>query len=380
MSAPVRRLADARAEIMDLVQGYTAAQALLAANRVGLLEALAAGPAAVRTLPRRLACSPRGIRALLDALAGLGLVRLSGGRASLQADARPLFRPGSASYLGDVLRHQQRLYDRWGRLERAVRTGAPVARARRQQSQRKCFLLAMVGGSQKSIAEVWSRVDLSGRRSLLDLGGGLGAYAAAAAVRWPHLACTLFDLPAAVRLARPFLRQRRLTGRVRCIGGDARRDDLGGPYEAILISNVLHMFSPQECVAILKRARRALARGGVLLVKDFVLHDDRSGPRRAGLFGLNMLLATEGGGVLADAEYVRLFARAGLERTGRHDIGEGSRLHVLRAAARQRATASRRRATGSPQRATASRRRAGAGRRPSSAAHRQAPATRDRRR
>ncbi len=328
-SSSTESLDAARARIMDVAQAYSASQALLTANNLGLLQALAGGPRSFDTLRRRSGCSRRGLRALLDALAALDLVRFRAGRVRLAPGTAALFDPGSPTYLGDVLDHQSRLYARWGRLERAVRSGQPVVSRAPRPAQRKQFLKAMVGGSRRSIEQTWRLVDLSGARRLLDLGGGLGSYAIAARRIQPRLACTVFDLPAAIHLTQRYLQAEGLAGRIRCLSGDARRDDVGGPYDVILISNVLHMFSRRDNLRILVRARRALGPAGLLLVKDFVLHRDRSGPRRAGLFGLNMLLATEGGELYTDAEFEGLFRRAGLKRISHHPIGEGSRLHKL---------------------------------------------------
>ncbi len=319
-----------RARIVEMARGYTLSQAIFTADEVGLFEALARGPVTLAALARRTGCSQRGMRALVDALAALELLEQDAGRVRLVAAAHPLLLRSGASYIGHLLRHQKHLYDRWGALARAVRSGRPVGQASSARERRERFLLAMVEGSRQSVTEVASLLDCSQRRSVLDLGGGLGAYAAAFALRWPHLDVTLFDLPAAVALARPFLRAQGLADRVACLGGDALRDPLGGPYDLIFLSNVAHIFSMREVTALLRRVRRALSRDGVVVVKDFVLRADRRGPLRAALFGLNMLVATESGGVLSEAEFDQVFQRAGLQRVSRQAIGEASLLLTAR--------------------------------------------------
>ncbi len=320
-----------RCSIMEQVLAYADAQAILAANEIGLLEELAREPATLPALARRLRCSRRGLRALLDALAGIGVLRQRAGCFRLAPGGQALFDRQDPLCLVPVLQHQQRLYLRWARLAESVRHGRPLAPRRRPPGERRQFLEAMVGAAQPSVEEFFGLIDLSGHRRFLDLGGGLGAYAAEAARRYPHLECTLFDLPEAVRPASDFLRAGGVAQRVALRAGDARRDPLGGPYDAILISNVLHMFSIADSIRILRRARRALGPRGKIYLKDFYLRPDRCGPRRSGLFALNMLIHTEQGGVFTDQDYRTMFARAGLQRARTYLIGTASWLQVLRA-------------------------------------------------
>jgi ubiquinone/menaquinone biosynthesis C-methylase UbiE len=314
-----------------MARGYTVSQAVLTANEVGFFEALADGPRSLRGLARRLRCSLRGIRALADALTALGLIERDGERVWNGELARTLLISRGEEYIGHMLRHQKRLCDRWGQLERAVRTGRPVGRSSRGPTGRRRFLRAMVDASRPSVREVIRHLDLSGCRHLLDLGGGLGHYAIAFAEQWPHLKATLFDLPEAICLARDYMRQQGLEGKIECIAGDARRDRLGGPYDVIFTSNVLHIFPRREVVTILRRAARVLNPAGMLVIKEFALRSDRSGPLQAGLFALNMLVATDGGLVYTEAEYEEMLTRVGLRRTARHEVGTGSLLQVAQA-------------------------------------------------
>jgi hypothetical protein len=66
-------------------------------------------------------------------------------------------------------------------------------------------------------------------------------------------------------------------------------------------------------VQLLRRARAALAAGGRVIIHDFVLDDDKAGPRSGALFALNMLVGTPGGGAYSAAEYAAWLAAAGFE-------------------------------------------------------------------
>lgn len=313
-----------RAELLAMTRGYMRSQAVLTASGIGLFEALGEGPRSLRALARRVRCSLRGVRALADALTTLGLLVREGEMVRNADLTQDLLVSGGENYIGHLLQHQSHMYDRWGQLDRAVRTGRPVGQPSNRGLRRERFMRAMVEASRRSIPEVLELLDLSQCRRCLDLGGGFGAYAIAFAERWPHLEAVLFDVPDVIRMARSYLRRQGLQGRIECIAGDALKGRLGGPYDAIFISNLLHIFSRRENASVLRRAARALSPGGTITIKDFVLRSDRSGPVWAGLFALNMLIATERGGAYTDAEYEEMLGRAGLRLVARHEIGEAS--------------------------------------------------------
>ncbi|MCK4414369.1 MAG: methyltransferase domain-containing protein [Candidatus Eisenbacteria sp.] len=317
--------AELRAELLAAARGYTFAQALMTGNAIGLFDALAR-PATTATLARRLKCSRRGIRALVDALMAMDLLGRRGERISLRPAAAELLRSTGRESIVNLLHHQQHLYTRWSGLETAVRSGRPTEARSAGLAARERFQQAMLEGARRAIPEVLALLDLRACESFLDVGGGLGAYAAALVRRWPHLDGTLLEQPPVARLARRYLRAEGLAERIAVIAGDARRDPLGGSYDLVLFSNVLHIYSRRECVAILRRAVRALAPRGTILIKDFFLRRDRRGPLRAGLFALNMLIATETGAVLSEAELDAVLRSAGLRRIATRAIGEASLL------------------------------------------------------
>ena len=85
-----------------------------------------------------------------------------------------------------------------------------------------------------------------------------------------------------------------------------------------------------KIVAILRNARRSLAAGGRLVVKDFFLAANRRQPRYAGLFTLNMLVSSESGGVFTEPEFRLLLGQAGFRLVKRFQIGQASSVWVTR--------------------------------------------------
>jgi len=77
------------------------------------------------------------------------------------------------------------------------------------------------------------------------------------------------------------------------------------------------MLSSAENRDLLRRSRRALLPGGRLVIQDFILEEDKTAPKMAALFSLNMLVGTEGGASYNQSEYAEWLTAAGFEGVSR---------------------------------------------------------------
>lgn len=174
----------------------------------------------------------------------------------------------------------------------------------------RAFLDMLYRGSERMALETfqWTRHLLpDGAAHVLDLGGGHGRYARTFADAG-HRA-TLADLPMVVEIARD-----RHGEHLEYIEGNfLQKLDLGGPYDLVLLSNIVHGQSAQENAALVARLAEILRPGGVLVLKDMFLDDRERYPARAVFFGLTMLFYTEQGRSYSLSEAAGWFRAAGLE-------------------------------------------------------------------
>jgi 2-polyprenyl-3-methyl-5-hydroxy-6-metoxy-1,4-benzoquinol methylase len=177
--------------------------------------------------------------------------------------------------------------------------------------------------ARTTVVAVRSR--LPGAAEILDVGGGHGRYGAELAEA--GYAVTLFDRPVCVAIARE-----RYGDRIQYRAGDFMVDALGGPYDAALLSNIVHGFGFEENRTLLQHLRPALKPGGLVLVRDMFLDDYRAHPTEAAFFNLTMLMYTREGRVYPRREFCRLLETCGYRTTAEvvyHDSG-----HALLIAAR----------------------------------------------
>ncbi|RPJ64519.1 MAG: methyltransferase, partial [Acidobacteria bacterium] len=114
------------AEMIDrLANGYREAQVVLTANRLGVFPLLESGPKTVGEMAQWLHVTQRGLRILCDALVALGLLQKVGERYENGEAAKQCLLPSSTASKSAILLHNARLYERWGKLYRVLKTGQP---------------------------------------------------------------------------------------------------------------------------------------------------------------------------------------------------------------------------------------------------------------
>ncbi len=270
--------------LFDLCAGFVYSQTLFACVQLDLFAFLAARPRSAGEVAQAKALSPDAARRLLRAAASLGLLRALPDDAFALADlgAAMLGNPSIAAFVAhhallyDDLRDpvallrgqtQTRLSKFWPYA--ADRPGGPGAESIGAQADGAAPYSALMAISQELIAEdVLGAMSLKPFKCLLDVGGGEGVFAAAAARQAPSLKVMTFDLPAVAERARDRLGRAGLAGRVTAYGGSFLNDPLPGGADLISLVRVLHDHDDESTLAILAAVHRALHPGGTLLIAE----------------------------------------------------------------------------------------------------------------
>jgi SAM-dependent methyltransferase len=297
---------------VDILRRATQAWAVISAwAGGGLFAALADGePRPLDSLPG----DRRAIAVTAPILVHVGLLVLDeSGRCALSGAGRELLEQGvlagasADANLGDL-----------SRLDAVILGGGPARGADgasrvteggvREQDREgtRRFLDMLFRRSERASREVvrWLAPRLPSGARILDLGGGHGRYAQALA--GAGFSVELFDRELCVDIARERYGEA-LTYRA----GDFLADDLGGPFDAALLSNIVHGLGEGELASLFTRLAGALRPGGLLVVKDMFIDDHGADPPEAVFFGLAMLMYTREGRTYSVADMRRLFAAAG---------------------------------------------------------------------
>jgi precorrin-6B methylase 2 len=295
---------DARApsftSVLSLLSGHAVVRAIAIVAEMGVPDQLANGPLTAGELARRCEAHEGSLFRIMQALAAVDVFTQTAPpvRFGLNALSNWL-RSDVPSSLRDFARVRggEVCWDAWRTLHQAVKTGEAAFKLahdaeffeylQQHPADARIFNDGMRSLSSQVHASVIRAYDFSRFRTLTDVGGGSGAFVAALLSAHSGLQTTLLDRASAIKLSGDVLRARGVADRCRCIAGDFFEAVPSGS-EAILLSRVLHDFSDQDVVRILRNCHHALPPGGRLLIVEYVVTDDEDGIA-AKLFDLHML-------------------------------------------------------------------------------------------
>jgi predicted O-methyltransferase YrrM len=302
------------------MRAFQESRVLLTAIELDLFSAVGGGGSAAEAA-RTMGTDPRATEMLMNALVALGLLEKTRETYWNTPETARFFTRGAPGDLRLATMHRVHLWDTWSTLTECVRKGTAVRRRPDDEEWTNAFIAAMHARATGRVATVIQAVGGVARiRRMLDLGGGSGAYSIAFAQANPALRAEIIDVAAVVPIAQRYIEEAGLSGRVAAREGDLRTSELGTEFDLVLISSVCHMLGPAENRWLVQRAFGALAKGGRVVIQDFVLDPGRTGPRHVALFALNMLVGTREGNAYTEDEYSSWMRDAGFDTVRRVDM------------------------------------------------------------
>ena len=328
---PTRWIARRRASaLFDLVAGFTYSQVLLACVQLRLFDLLLERPRTQAEIAKHAELDPEAIDRLLTAAIALRLVEP---RAGHRYGLGPLGAPMAGNRaIASMVEHHAALYAdladpvallrrRAGSATRAATSLGNVwgyagndAAAALDDARVAAYSTLMTQSQPLVADQVLDAVPLVDRRVLLDVGGGEGRFAIAAARRHPHLRVMVFDLPAVASRAREALDAAGLGERATTFGGDFARDALPRGADVVTLVRVIHDHDDDRAMRILVAAHAALPDGGLLVLAEPMA--DTPGAEAMGGAYFGMYLLAMGSGRPRSAQQLATMLRsAGFRRT-----------------------------------------------------------------
>ncbi len=302
--------------ITNLATAYWGSMVLLSANRLEIFTALAAGPLTAAEVAQKCATHPHSTEMLLNACAGQSLLVKENGRYGNTPVVQTFLTRGTPAFLGDALRYAEDLYPVWGGLKDAVVQNRPAVPPEtilgEDKEKTRNFVLGMHNRAAGIAASMVQQIDLTGRRRMLDVGGGPGTYSVMLVRKTAGLHSRVMDLPAVVEIAKELIADQGCSDRVGVFAGDYTSTPFPQGNDVVLMSGMMHRETPESCRDLLRRAHEALEPGGLVVVADVFFEDEnKTSPAFAGLFALTMMLTAENGGAHAKTEMARWMSEAG---------------------------------------------------------------------
>jgi hypothetical protein len=304
---------------MQLANGYWATGILGAAASHSLFTHLESGADTAVQLAARAGISERGAQTILDGLVSLGLVELCEGGYRNSADAAAFLVEGKPACYSDFAQLKMAHMGSLATLPDVVRNGGPLTDVTVEVADNPHWrgVVTAIAAQSVPVAKIAAdRLGLAeaGEISILDVGGGSGIYSAIWLGLNPAARSTQLDWEPINAMARRLVAERGVAERFSCVDGDFHATDFGtDAYDVAVYSHIAHQEGPEDNVAIFTRLRDALRSGGTLVICDYVVDDDRSGPPFPLLFASEMLLKSKHGGTWRRADYREWLTKAGFE-------------------------------------------------------------------
>jgi len=305
--------------LTEALGGLVARHCLTSVANFKVADALGDTPRTATELAADTGADPEGLRRILRLLAAHGVFACSEDRFAHTAASQLLRADHPHSMAGFVAAWTSPVVaEHLGYFDYVLRTGKPTpykvnpgglfAVLQADPEFGRLFNRAMVSKANMQIASIPAAYDFSDRKTIADIGGGLGHLLQAVLDAAPRATGVLFDLPPVIEHAAAAA-----SGRLSLRAGDFFTDPLPAA-DTYLIMDVIHDWDDDQTVALLSAVRKAAPPQARVLVIETILADV-PGPDWSKIMDIIMLSFT-GGKQRSRSEHEQLLNKAGfrLER------------------------------------------------------------------
>jgi hypothetical protein len=311
---------NAHLQLAKIAMAIWPARAIYAAAQLAIPDHLARRALPVDEISRLTATHAPSLKRLLRALASCGIVTEVSANCfgltelghGLRTDA-----PGSARALVMTIAGDWQ-WGAWQNFLHSLRTGQSglvkssgldlFSFLAAHPADLACFNEAMVGIHGATAPAVAAAYDFDGFETIVDVGGGTGTLLTTILKATNRPRGVLFDLPETARESGKIIAREGLADRCTVSAGDFFAA-LPGGHDCYIMSHVLHDWTDEPALAILRNCRRAISRTGRLLIVEAVLPEGDT-PHHGKLMDL-LMLAVTGGTERTGQEFSHLLSGAG---------------------------------------------------------------------
>ena len=293
-----------------------------AAVNCQVFDTLEGGPKTLEQVGHTTGASERGLRAIMNALVGLDLLKRDRrGKYSLTAESDAFLVSNKQGTLaGFFAMAGTHLVPDWLHLSEAVRTGVPPVAVNQEATGPEFFSVLVeniIPMSYPAAAALGEALKLRKTRRpvrVLDIAAGSGIWGIALARQSPLVRVTAQDWAEMIPTTKRITQKFGVADRFTYIQGDVLRADFGNDYDIATLGNILHTEGEDRSRKLLKKVFGALKRGGTVAIGEWLVNDDRTGPLNGLIFAVNMLVHSERGDTFSFKEIKRWLEEAGFKK------------------------------------------------------------------
>jgi hypothetical protein len=310
--------------LWDVWQSKHHFSSLVVADQLELFSYLEENPATAKEIAKGLSLSLRPTEAVLAVLTSLGFLVQHCGRFALKEVSRNFLLPKSPYYWGGVFAPYRHNYtdlrdillrdpsDDSDNVDKGSAFVDQWERGELDPDRAEWLTRFMHSMSFPSAIGLSRRVDLSGVKRFLDVGGGSGCFCIALAIRNPEILFTVMELPPVCEITKQHITEYGMEDQIDTYEADMFRDPWPTGYDAVFFSNIFHDWKRDQCTELGRRGFETLPHGGRIYLNEALLNDTKDGPLTVASYSVSMLHHTRGKQFTAD-DMFELLRECGFE-------------------------------------------------------------------
>lgn len=289
--------------LLEIIYSFQKSRVLISAFELDLFNAIGETSKTAREITFELNTEEFATRKFLDVLVSMNILVKSGDRYSIAKKYINLLTKGSSHYIGN-LKYFNFVWDAWTKLSDSIKKGssALLQEGRNYNEYLEDILFTLQWRATQQANNLLKNIDLHRINKVLDLGCGSGGYSMELLRIKPDIEVFVFDLPEVIEITKKYIEIKGFSGRIATLSGDFFVDDIGKEYDMVMVSNVMSRYSFYQNITLLRKIYDSLNSGGLLIIQDYLINDDRVSPEFQALYNLNLLVSTESGNMYTETD------------------------------------------------------------------------------
>jgi ubiquinone/menaquinone biosynthesis C-methylase UbiE len=298
----------------ELIYSFQVSRIILSAYELDIFSQINNNNGSASTeVANALETDPHATDRLMNALCAIGFLNKNDNRFYNTEFSSKYLSRKSKDYLKGF-HHTINMWDTWTHLTEVVRTGKTqrgLTKSSKREDWAESFIGAMHERASLQAKDLIDKLPLDNIRHMLDIGGGSGVYAMEFVKKNAANTATVFDLPEIIPITRKYVENEGLTKCFGFIAGDYNSDSIGKDFDFTFLSAIVHINSQDQNRLLVKKCFDVLNPGGIIVIQDQLMNEDRTQPYAGALFAINMLVGTECGDTYTEDEIRSWMTEAG---------------------------------------------------------------------